>query len=102
MKIKIIFIDNYLRCCKIPTGYRSSNISDYVDNVELTSTQHYTRLAYNRFPEQKMLRNNRMETASTAVTSIQRQNDKEKSTWRTHRYFVDFESGTHVEISTSN
>ena len=26
----------------------------------------------------------------------------EKSTWKTHRYFVDFESRIHVEISTSN
>ena len=24
------------------------------------------------------------------------------STWRTHRYFIDFESRIHVEISTSN
>ena len=43
-----------------------------------------------------------METASTEVTSIWRRNDKEKSTWRTHRYFVDFESRIHVEISKSN
>ena len=35
-----------MRCCKIPKGYRSnsSNVSDYVDIVEITSTQHYTRL----------------------------------------------------------
>ena len=31
-----------------------------------------------------------------------RQFDVEKSTWRTHRYFVDFEIGIHVKISTSN
>ena len=43
-----------------------------------------------------------MGTASTEVTSIQRQNDIEKSTWRTHWYFVDFKSRIHVEISTSN
>ena len=43
-----------------------------------------------------------METASTEVMSIWRRNDIEKSTWRTHRYFVDFESRIHVEISTSN
>ena len=49
-----------------------------------------------------MLENDRMETASTEVTSIGRRNDIEKSTWRTHRYFVDFESRIHVEISTSN
>ena len=49
-----------------------------------------------------MLENDRMETASTEVTSIWRRNDIEKSTWRTHRYFVDFESRIHVEISTSN
>ena len=49
-----------------------------------------------------MLENDRMETASTEVTSIWRRNDIEKSTWRTHRYFVDFESQIHVEIFTSN
>ena len=43
-----------------------------------------------------------METASTEVTSIRRRNDIEISTWRTHRYFVDFESQIHVEISMSN
>ena len=43
-----------------------------------------------------------METVSTEVTSIQRRNDIEKSTWKTHRYFVDFESRIHVNISTSN
>ena len=31
-----------------------------------------------------MLGNDRIETASTAVTSIRRRNDTEKSTWRTH------------------
>ena len=49
-----------------------------------------------------MLGNDRLETASTAVTSIRRRNDIEKSTWRTHRYFVDFESQIHVKISTLN
>ena len=49
-----------------------------------------------------MLGNNTMETASTEVTSIRRRNNVKKSTWRTHRYFVDFESRIHVEISTSN
>ena len=53
-------------------------------------TQHYTRIAWNRLPVQKMLGN---ETASTEV---------EKSTWKTHRYFLDFKIGIHVEISTSN
>ena len=43
-----------------------------------------------------MLENDRMETASTGVTSIWRRNNTEKPMWRTHRYFVDF------EISTSN
>ena len=43
-----------------------------------------------------------METASTEVTVIQRRNDMEKSTWKTRRYFVDFESRIHVKISTSN
>ena len=49
-----------------------------------------------------MLGNNTMETASTEVTSIRRRNNVEKPTWRTHRYYVDFESRIHVEISTSN
>ena len=43
-----------------------------------------------------MLENDRMETASEAVTSIR------KTTWRNHQCFVDFESRIHVEISTSN
>ena len=94
-KIKIIFVRNYLRCCKIPKGC----ISDYVDIVEITSTQDYTRLAWSRFPEQKMLENDRMKTASTEVMSIRRQKDIEKSTWKTHRYVIDFESQIHVKIS---
>ena len=43
-----------------------------------------------------------METASTEVKSIRRRKNIEKSTWKTHRYFVDFESRVHVEISSSN
>ena len=46
--------------------------------------------------------NNTIETASTEVTSIWRRNNVEKSTRRTHWYFVSFESRIHVEISTSN
>ena len=49
-----------------------------------------------------MLGNDRIETTNTEVTSIRRRNDIEKSTWRTHRYCVDFESRIHVEKSTSN
>ena len=49
-----------------------------------------------------MLGNDIMETASTEVTSIRRRNDMEKSRWKIHRYFVDFESRIHVEISTLN
>ena len=49
-----------------------------------------------------MLGNNTIETAGTEVMSIRRRNDIEKSTWKTHRYFVDFESRIHVKISTSN
>ena len=41
-----------------------------------------------------------MATTSTEVTLIQ--NDIEKSAWKAHRYFVDFESRIHVESSTSN
>ena len=93
-----------MRCWKIPKGYSfdGSNVSDYINIVEITSTQRYTRLAQNRFPEQKMSENDRMVTAGKAVTSIRLRNDIEKSTWRTHRYFVYFESRIHVEISTSN
>ena len=49
-----------------------------------------------------MLEKDGMETASKAVTLIRRQNDIEKSMWRNHRYFSDFESRIRVEISTSN
>ena len=49
-----------------------------------------------------MLENDRMETASTEVTSIRRQNDIEKSKWNNHWYFIGFESRIHVEISSSN
>ena len=49
-----------------------------------------------------MFENDRMETGSKAVTSIQHRNDLEISTFRTRQYFVDFESRIHVEISTSN
>ena len=46
-EIEIIFIPIYLRCFKIPKGHssNSSNSSDYVNIVEITSTQHYTRIA---------------------------------------------------------
>ena len=49
-----------------------------------------------------MLQNDGTSTASIAVTLIQRRNEKEKSTWRTPRYFVNFESRIQVEISMSN
>ena len=50
-----------------------------------------------------MLENDRKETVSkAAVMLIPHQSNIEKSTWRSHQYFVDFESGIHVEISTSN
>ena len=93
-----------MHCCNIPEGYssNSSKISDYVNVVEVTTTQHCTRIVYNRFPEQLILENDRMETASTEVTSIWRRNDMQKSMWRTHWYFADFESRIHIEISTSN
>ena len=92
-----------MRCCKNSQriSSNSSNISDYVNIVEITSTQHYTRIVYNWFPEQKMLGNNTMNTASTSVTSIRSQNNVEKSTWR-NRYFVDFESRIPIKTSTSN
>ena len=64
-KLKIVFIHIYFRCFKIPKANSSntSNISDYVNIVEIISTQHYTGLSENRFPKQKMLGNDRMETA---------------------------------------
>ena len=40
-----------------------------------------------------------IEAARTEITSIRRQNDIENS-WRTHHYFVDFESRIDVVIST--
>ena len=97
-KIKFIVIPIYLHSCNIPKGHssNSSKISDYVNVVEITATQHYTRIVKNRFSEQKMLENDGMETASTEVKSIWRRNDIEKSTWRTHRHFVDSESRIHV------
>ena len=99
-----LFIHNYLRCCKIPKGYssNSSNISHFVNIVEVTSTQHYIRLVQNWFPEQKMFENDRKELASKKVTSIWHRNGIEKSTWKADRNFVYFESRIHVEISTSN
>ena len=48
-----------------------------------------------------MLGHDTMEPASTEVTSIRPRNDIENSTWRTHRYFVNFKSRIHVDISTS-
>ena len=39
-----------------------------------------------------MFENDRKETASKAVTSIRHQNNIEKSTWKTHRYVINFES----------
>ena len=49
-----------------------------------------------------MFENDRKQTASKAVTSIRHRNNIEKSTWKTHRYLVDFESPIHVQISASN
>ena len=40
-----------------------------------------------------------MEPGSTGVTLIRRRKDTEKSTWRTHRYFVHFESRIHVKFT---
>ena len=49
-----------------------------------------------------MLRYDTVETGITEVTSIRRRKNREKSTWRAHRYFVEFESRIHFEISTWN
>ena len=48
-----------------------------------------------------MLENDRMETASKAVTSIRRRNVIEKSTWTTHRYFVDFENFVDLQVKST-
>ena len=42
--------------------------------VEITLTQYYTRLAENRFREQKMFENDRKEIENEAVTPIRRRN----------------------------
>ena len=42
------------------------------------------------------------QAASLKVTSIRHQNDIEKNTWKTHQYFIDFESRIDVELSASN
>ena len=36
----------YLHCCNIPKGYisNSSKISDYINIVQITATQQYTRI----------------------------------------------------------
>ena len=49
-----------------------------------------------------MFENDRKETATKTGMSIRHQNDIEKSTCKTHLYFVDFESRIHVEVSMSN
>ena len=49
-----------------------------------------------------MLENNRKERAGKAVTAIRHRNDIKISSWKTHRYFLHFESRIHDEISTSN
>ena len=69
-------------------------------NVEATSTSYYTRLALEYVARAEI---DRMETlTSTKITSIWRRKNVEKSTWRTHRCFIDFESEIHVDFSTSN
>ena len=47
LKKKLMVIPIYLHCCKIPKGHssNSSNISDYVNFVEIALTQHDTRIA---------------------------------------------------------
>ena len=89
---------------KIPKGcsFNSYKIRDYINIVEITSTQHYTRLAQNKLLQQKMYENDRKETVSKVLTSIRLRNGIERFTWKTHRYFVGFENRIHVEISTSN
>ena len=49
-----------------------------------------------------MLGNDRMKIASTEVMSTRAQNVIEKFMWRTHRYFIDFESQIFVKISLPN
>ena len=42
-KIKFVIIPIYFHCCNIPKG-QSSKISDYVNIIEITETQRYTRI----------------------------------------------------------
>ena len=99
-KIKMIFIHIYLRCCKIPKEYgsNSSSISNYVNIFEITSTQHYTNLL--RIGSQ-LRKCEETRDWKQQAHQLCRFNVK-KSTWKTDRYFVDFESQIHVEISTSS
>ena len=77
-----------------PNSSSSSYVNDYVNIVEITSTQYYTRIEYVR-----KLYNRNTEYRNYVDSTW---SDMKKSTWRTHRYFVDFESGIEVEISTLN
>ena len=54
-KLKFIVIPIYFHWCNIPTRYSSSTskISDCVNIIGITVTQHYTGKAYNRVTEQK-------------------------------------------------
>ena len=50
----------------------------------------------------KIFENDRKETASKAFSLIRHRNNTENCTWKTLRYFINFESQIHIEISTSN
>ena len=43
-----------------------------------------------------------LQTTSLEVTLIRHRNGIEKSMWRTHQYFIDFESRIDVELYMSN
>ena len=58
----------------------------------------FRKLHSTKWKQESMLR----QATSLEVTSIRHRNDIEKSTWRTHRYFIDFESRIDAELSTSN
>ena len=82
-KIKIIAIPIYLRCCKIPKVYssNSSNINDYVNIVEITSTQHDTTIALNRFLEQIIVENDISSILKVELAFQNRFDFHEISTW---------------------
>ena len=81
-------------------------------NVEITSNMHHSKFRF-RY-EQVIIRAEKIKTQIEAgvipklsnifgsyVNSTSKQH-QEKKTWKSHRYFIDFESSISIELSTSN